>query len=108
MNEVVYDIVKEWLSDEEKLKKLDELEADIAFAREIISGKFQQCPVCKEYFLTKTFFVEKETEECEICVYDSPINSGDNEYIDGYADTIYSVCPKGHRTAISRSERKKS
>ena len=29
-----------------------------------------------------------------------------DEYADGYADITYSICPKGHKKQINRSERR--
>lgn len=40
-------------------------------------------------------------------MYEDPINSGGNDYIDGYADILYSVCPKGHKHVVDRKERRK-
>ena len=39
-----------------------------------------------------------------VCVYEDPINSGGNDYVDGYADISYSVCPKGHKHVVDRRE----
>ena len=57
--------------------------------------------------LQKSFFSEKETIPTKICMYEDPINSGGNDYVDGYADILYSVCPKGHKHVIDRKERRK-
>lgn len=27
-----------------------------------------------------------------------------NDYVDGYADILYSVCPKGHKHVVDRKE----
>ena len=49
-------------------------------------------------------FSEKETVHTKICVYEDPINSGSNDYVDGYADILYRVCPKGHKHVVDRKE----
>ena len=46
----------------------------------------------------------KETVPTKICVYEDPINSGGNDYVDGYADILYRVCPKGHKHVVDRKE----
>lgn len=57
--------------------------------------------------ITKSFFSEKETVPTKICVYEDPINSGGNDYVNGYADILYSVCPKGHKHVVYKKERRK-
>lgn len=91
--------------DSEKLKALKQYEDDIKTAKDIINGKLTYCEECKDYYLTRSFFPEKETIVTKICVYEDPINSGGNEYADGYADILYNVCPKGHKHVIDRKER---
>lgn len=93
--------------DSEKLKVLKQYEDDIKTAKDIISGKFTYCEDCKDYYFTQSFFSKKETIPAKICVYEDPINSGGNDYIDGYADITYRVCPKGHKHVIDRKERRK-
>lgn len=93
--------------DSEKLKALKQYEDDIKIAKDIINGKLTYCEECKDYYLTKSFFSEKETVFTKICIYEDPINSGGNDYTDGYTDILYRVCPKGHRQVVSRKERKK-
>lgn len=104
MNKTVKEIVEQWADSTTKLKELEKLEEDIAFAKKIVKGEYKQCLECKEYFLTRTFFTETERIDCQICTYDSPYNSGDDEYAEGYADITYLVCPKGCKTIIDKIE----
>ena len=89
-------------TDSEKLNALKQCEDDAK-----VNGKLTYCEKCKDYYLTKSFFSEKETIPTKICVYEDPINSGGNDYVDGYADVLYSVCPKGHKHVVDRKERRK-
>lgn len=108
MNKIIeQDITLSSISKESKLKMLDDLEKDINAARDIINGKCIYCKECKEYYLAQSFFSEEETIPAKICTYRDPINSGGNSYVDGYADIIYRVCPKGHKHIIDRKERRK-
>ena len=91
----------------EKLEALKQYEDDIKTAKDIINGKLTYCEKCKDYYLTKSFFSEKETIPTKICVYEDPINSGGNDYVDGYADILYRVCPKDHKHVVDRKERRK-
>lgn len=106
MHKVVKEIIERKSKNEEKIKALNDLQEDIEIGRGIISGKFKYCPKCDDYYLAKSFGTDRETKEIKICVWDDPINSGGNEYVDGYADILYSVCPKGHKKEIDRTERK--
>ena len=103
----IEDIIISRVRDSEKLEVLKQYEEDIKTAKDIINGKLTYCEECKDYYLTKSFFSEKETIPTKICMYEDPINSGGNDYVDGYADILYSVCPKGHKHEISRNERRK-
>ena len=67
--------------DNEKLEALKQYEDDIKIAKDIINGKLTYCEECKDYYLTKSFFSEKETIPAKICVYEDPINSGGNDSI---------------------------
>ena len=91
----------------EKLKVLKQYKDDIRMAEDIINGKLAYCEECKDYYMNQSFFTEKETIFTRICTYQDPINSGGNDYADGYADILYSVCPKGHKHIIDRKERRK-
>lgn len=103
----IEDIIISRARDSEKLKALKQYEDDIKTAKDIINGKLTYCEECKDYYFTKSFFSEKETVPTKICVYEDPINSGGNDYVDGYADILYSVCPKGHKHVVDRKERRK-
>lgn len=107
MNEVVKKIIESKLSKNDKFQALEKLRDDIRMADDILSGKFVLCEDCNDYYLVKSFTTEKETEPTQILVYSDPINSGGNEYADGYADITYRICPKGHRKQIHRSERRR-
>ena len=102
MNKVILDIVKSNCKDEDKNKKLNLLSTDIEVAKGILAGTYKYCPDCDDYYLTKSYFTEKETKPTRICVYEDPINSGGNEYTDGYEDITYHICPKGHKIEISK------
>ena len=88
-------------------KKLYELSKDIEYAKELLSGNYTYCKDCDDFYLSKSFFSEKETKEAKICVYEDFINSGGNEYVDGYIEIIYKICPKGHKHEVDRCEIKK-
>lgn len=106
MNDTIKKIItRSDLSNERKLKQLDSLLEDIHTAKDILSGKLTYCKYCDDYYLARSFHEEQETIPCEICVYKDYINSGGNEYVDGYADVIYRICPKGHKYEINREER---
>ena len=108
MNDLIKSIIIDGYSGVEiRAKKLDELSADIELAKRFLSGEYTYCKYCDEFYLSKSFFEEKETKEEKICIYEDFINSGGNQYTDGYIDIIYTVCPKGHKQEISRNERKK-
>ena len=49
----------------------------------ILSGKFQYCQDCDDYYLAKSFLSDSETKNARICIYQDPINSGGNDYADG-------------------------
>ena len=97
-------IVISTAKDSEKLDALKQYEDDIKTAKDIINGKLTYCEECKDYYLTKSFFSEKETISTKICVYEDPINSGGNDYVDGYADITYRVCQKVHKHVVDRME----
>lgn len=93
--------------DSEKLEALKQYEDDIKTAKDIIiNGRVTYCSACKDYYLTESFFSKKETIPTKICIYKGPINSESNDYVDGYVDITYRVCPKGHEYIVSRKERK--
>lgn len=106
MNKVIKDVIDRKCTKEEKYKALDLLNDDIEMAKGILSGKFQYCPECDDYYLSKSYLTETETKNTKICIYEDPINSGGNDYVDGYADITYSICPKGHKHEVNRNERR--
>lgn len=107
MNKVIRDIIDKNSSKEEKNIELSRLSDEIEMAKGIISGKYKYCPDCDDYYLAKSFLTDSETKPARICVYEDPINSGGNDYADGYVDITYSICPKGHKHEVSRNERRK-
>ena len=107
MNTIVKDVLNKALTKEAKLKLFDEMKKDIELAERYLSGEFEYCETCNDYYLAKSFLFENETKESQICTYRGIINSGENEYAPGYIDTLYKVCPKGHRKIFSQEERLK-
>ncbi len=108
MNKVIQDIIiDKKCSKTEKNKALDLLSNEIEIAKDILSGKYQYCPDCNDYYLAESYLTKPETEKTRICVYNDPINSGGDEYEDGFLDITYSICPKGHKHEISRIERRR-
>lgn len=107
MNKIIRDIIDKKCSDKEKKNELDKLYEDIEMALDILSGKFKYCPECDDYYLARSYLTDKETKNTKICVYQGIINSGENEYEDGYVDITYSICPKGRRHEVDRKERRR-
>lgn len=107
MNDVIKKIVESKLSKDEKIHSLKKLSDDIEMANGILSGEFVYCAECDDYYLAQSFLIDTKTENTQILIYSDPINSGGNEYADGYVDITYSICPKGHRKQIARSERRR-
>ena len=105
MDKFIKDIIDKNCSDKQKKKELDKLNNEIEMAKGILSGKFQYCQDCDDYYLAKSFLSDSETKNARICIYQDPINSGGNDYADGYVDITYSICPKGHKHEVSRKER---
>lgn len=105
LNTVVKDIICKNIGDKEKYKELDLLSDDIEMAKGILAGKFKYCPECDDYYLYKSYLTESETKNARICIYQDPINSGGNDYANGFVDITYSICPKGHKHEVSRKER---
>lgn len=107
MDKVIKNIIISRATNQEKNEQLDALLADINVAKNIVSGKLTYCKDCDDYYLTDSFLEQRETKPTRICIYEDPINSGGNDYVDGYADIIYSICPKGHKHEVDREERRK-
>lgn len=107
MNKIINDIINKKCSENEKKKELDTLSSEIEMAKGILSGKFLYCPSCNDYYLSKSYLTDSEIKDEKICIYQDPINSGGNDYADGYVKIVYSICPKGHKREINREERVK-
>lgn len=108
MNDLIKSIVIDnKISIEQRNNKLDTLAKDIEEAKGLLLGKYTYCKDCDDFYLSKSFFEETETKEEKICVYQDFINSGGNEYANGFVDIMYKVCPKGHKHVIDRIERLK-
>lgn len=105
MNKIINDIINRKCTDVEKERELNSLSNDIETAKGILSGKFKYCPDCDDYYLSKSFLSDIDTKSTRICTWQDPINSGGNEYEDGFIDITYSICPKGHKYEVSRKER---
>lgn len=107
MNKIIKDIIDKKCGDKEKNRALDLLSNEIDMARGILSGEFKYCPECDDYYLAKSYLTDTETKNARICIYEDPINSGGNDYVDGFIDITYSICPKGHKHEVNRNERRK-
>lgn len=105
MNKIIREILDKNVTKEVKYKALDQLYNDIQTAKEILDGKFQYCEECDDYYLAESFLTKKDSIPSKICTWRDPINSGGNEYKDGYIDITWRVCPKGHKHEINREER---
>lgn len=76
MNAIVKDVLNKTLTKEVKLKLFDEMKKDIELAERYLSGEFEYCETCNDYYLAKSFLFENETKESQICTYRGIINSG--------------------------------
>ena len=107
MDKIIKDIIISRMTNQDKKERLDNLLNDINIAKDILSGRLTYCKECDDYYLSKSFLSEHETKPTRICIYEDPINSGGDDYVNGYADITYSICPKGHKHEIDRKERRK-
>ena len=107
MDKVIKNIIISRATNQEKNEQLDSLLADINIAKDILSGKLTYCKECDDYYLSESFLTKYETKPTRICIYEDPINSGGNDYVNGYVDITYCICPKGHKYEIDRKERMK-
>lgn len=108
MNQYVKNLLESKMQTvQEKLSELVSLTSDVQFAKEVLEGKYKYCKDCDDYYLSGSFQTCTKTESCEICTYQGIINSGENEYVDGLVDTVYSICPKGHEHVIERVNKRK-
>ena len=83
-----------------KKRELTRLKGEIDFALEILEGDWKYCKECNDYYREPSFFEEEEVKMEKVCIYDSPINSGDNEYEERTVDYTYLICPKGHKIEV--------
>lgn len=104
MNKVVQNILNSYHTKEAQLKELSKLAKDIEFAKGVVDGTYKYCKECDDYYLAKSFLHDSERKKSRICVYKDIINSGGNEYIDGYIHIKYEICPKGHKRETERIE----
>lgn len=104
MNNTIKEILTMKVKIELKKEALQSLKKDIEIAEKILSGDFIYCENCDDYFLSKSFFTEKEIKEEKICTYTDPINSSGNEYKNGKVRYTYRFCPKGHKHIVYREE----
>jgi hypothetical protein len=104
MNPEVKRIIQSYKDKKEKIEELNQLKEDIEIAMEALDGKWKYCEKCGVYYLAKSFLTDSKIENKKICVYDSPINSGDDEYRDGEVTTIYRICPRGHETILDKTK----
>ena len=108
MRKEITDILKNThLTKEEKYRAVNRLLEEDRQAVNILSGKMKYCEDCDDYYLVKSFLTETTTQESQVCVYEDWINSGGNEYADGYIDTVWEICPKGHKHKLRETSREK-
>lgn len=102
----IEEILKRNCDKKEKKAALEEIELDLFVAKGVLDETFKYCPQCKEYYMKESFFNKKERKDTKVCIYVDPINSGGNDYANGFADITYEVCPKGHKVEVCRKERR--
>ena len=108
MNKIIKDTIEnDIFTKEQKIEILKRLKNEINIAEGVLTGEYKKCSQCDDYYLSKSFTTETETINARICIYEDIINSGGNEYADGYRDITYSICPKGHKKEINRRDRRK-
>lgn len=97
MNKLVSDILYRNIKREPKVTEIKALIDDCNHALNLLTDEYKLCPECKDFYLRKSFNFETINEVRKVCTYDSPINSGDDEYEDRELEISYYICPKGHR-----------
>lgn len=107
MRKEIRDILNSNRTKEEKYLAMNQLFEEVRTGQRILSGEIKYCAECDDYYLAKSFLTETETRESKVCIYEDWMNSGGNEYADGFIDTVYEVCPKGHKRKIRENEREK-
>lgn len=105
MHDFIKSIINSNQSSADKTRLLNDIKGSIEIAEKVLSGEYKYCPECDDYYLAESFITKPETEKIRICTYSDPINSGSDEYADGFAVITYSICPKGHKHEIHREER---
>lgn len=101
MNKSISDILYSDVKRELKTKLIKSIMTDCNEALNLLTDEYKICPICKEFYLRKSFNFETKDEVRKVCTYDSPINSGDNEYEDRKLEISYYICPKGHEIEYS-------
>lgn len=104
LHKIVKDILDSNINSEEKKHQLDEIKSSIELAEKIFSGELTYCKKCGDYYLSKSFFIETEMVDENVCVYSDPINSGGDEYKIKKVCYTYKICPKGCKHQINREE----
>lgn len=108
MRKEIRDIIKNsHLPKDEKYRQINSLLEEDRQALDILSGTMKYCEQCDDYYLARSFITETTTAESKVCVYEDWMNSGGNEYADGFVDTTWEICPKGHRHKLREYEREK-
>jgi hypothetical protein len=106
VNKIIKNILNTYQDKNAKLEELNKLREDIDLAEKVLSDSWTYCKDCDDYYLTESFKNKFKTERKKICIYNSPINSGDDDYADGEVGTLYRMCPKGHETIINEIEKR--
>ena len=102
MQSCIKELLEKDIPAEEKLKYLDELKGSIKFAENVINGTLTFCPVCKNYFMTRSFFDDYSIDPEDVCVYEDVTNPKNNRYETRRVRNNYRICPKGCRTLLSK------
>ena len=102
MHKIIKEILDSDYSNDKKSAMLIEIKDSIAIAEKIFAGEFYYCKKCGDYFLSKSFFKEKETIEEKICTYADPLNSSGDIYENRQVRYTYMYCPKGCKHIINR------
>lgn len=105
MNNIIKGIIHSELSEEEKMQSLKKISEDLEIAKGVLSGEYEYCTECDDYYLSESYITKTViSEERDTCTYESPMNSGGNEYKRKRFSVTYSICPKGHKQEIHSRE----
>lgn len=107
MNQLIKNIIQGAYTTDDKLKALDSIADDLQMARGVMSGKYTYCPYCDEYYLTKSFVKEQQTELARVPVYENTPSGEITKHVNGEAIITYLICPKEHVREINREENPK-